>query len=69
LEPAGELDFEGRHMIVYQCDDCVRTFRIGSSSFPVALTFALDDEGGFFDPATFDPLDEVDMRGVEPSDN
>jgi hypothetical protein len=21
------------------------------------------------DPATFDPLDEVDMRGVEPSDN
>jgi hypothetical protein len=53
---AGQLDFEGDRLIVYQCDRCVRPWEFAGESFDAALTFAVDGSGRFIDPETSEPL-------------
>jgi hypothetical protein len=65
LEPTGEIDMDGQKLTVYQCDDCVVSWKLEGQEFPAALTFAIDEDGRMFDPNTFEPL----VFPAQPSDN
>lgn len=56
LEPLGELTVEGVHFVVYQCDTCIVPWKLGSSTFDTALTFAVDASGRMINPETFESL-------------
>lgn len=65
LETSGEIDTNESKLAVYQCDDCVVSWTFEGQQFPVALTFAVDQDGRMFDPNTFEPFVLPD----EPGDN
>jgi hypothetical protein len=54
LQQSGETTIDDQTYPVFQCDECVATVDIGGEPFVVALTFALDDRGRPFDPASPD---------------
>jgi hypothetical protein len=43
-------------MAVYQCDSCIIPWQFDGATFPAALTFALDQDGNMFDPASGEPM-------------
>lgn len=56
LEQSGEIDEDGRRWKVYQCDRCTRQVDFFGVEEEVLLTFAVDEAGRLFDPATGDLL-------------
>lgn len=54
LEESGEIAWEGRACPVFQCDECLVRATMFGEPFEVALTFAVDEEGRAFDPASGD---------------
>lgn len=56
LEACGEVAMEGRKLLVYQCEACIRPWKVGQETFDTCLTFAVDEDGQMFDPETLEPL-------------
>lgn len=54
LERSGVVEFEGKSFPVFQCEECVVKCEMFGEEFDVALTFAVDEEGRPFDPASED---------------
>jgi hypothetical protein len=54
LPQSGDTTVEDQTFPVFQCDECLTTVDIGGAPFEIALTFALDDQGRPFDPASPD---------------
>jgi hypothetical protein len=54
LEKSGEIEHEGNFCPVFQCDECLVAVSMFGEPIEVALTFAVDDQGRAFDPATDD---------------
>jgi hypothetical protein len=51
LEQSGEVTAGGHGPFpVFQCDDCIVDADVFGETFPVAYTFALDEQGRVFDP-------------------
>ena len=51
LRASGVLDFDGRELPTYQCDECLRVVEFLGERQEVALTFVLGEDGRPFDPA------------------
>lgn len=56
LEQSGDLEVDGEHYEVYQCDTCVVSWNCNGEVFDVALSFAVDASGRMFHPETLEPL-------------
>lgn len=54
LTRSGEAEVEGAVFPVFQCDECIVETKMFGEPVEVALTFAVDEEGKPFDPATED---------------
>ena len=58
VEASGELDFEGMYYRVFQCENkqCESTWKMGEKEFPVCFTFAVSEDGEYFDPESMEPI-------------
>jgi hypothetical protein len=65
LACSGTATIDDQQLGVYQCDECLRLVRFFPESPPreVALTFAVDEAGTLFDPATGDEIPLDSLRG------
>ena len=52
LERSGEIQFDGIAYPVFQCDECLVETEMFGEPIEVALTFAVNEDGRPFDPAT-----------------
>ena len=62
LAATGEVAFGGSTLAVFQCDECMRRVVFENVPFDAALTFAVDELGGFFDPTTGDVIDPASLN-------
>jgi hypothetical protein len=52
----GTATLDGQELDVYQCDDCTVPWTVGTLTTDVALTFAVDADGRFYDPTSGERL-------------
>lgn len=54
LERSGAVECDGVTCSVFQCDECMAYIEMFGKPVSVALTFAVDEQGHPFDPASPD---------------